>query len=354
MIKLPSRYKRTGGTESGGFGEVMFCEDTHLSRPVAIKFLQDKAQMRRLWDEMHALLMMRSKHVVQVYDIVDGGNGNVGIVEEYVDGKDLLESDFPCSSVECYLKTLWQIASGISDIHAAGIVHRDIKPKNMKIDREGILKIFDFGLARDDGPEAVTTGFVGTHGFAAPELYSGNDVAFSTPVDTYAFGALALFLVSRKLPKELLARPPLPPLPNPFSHQPFAIPAELSKLLERCLATVATDRPPMSTLRDEIARHLLLNKHQALAVYNGTTSHLNSVRRNVKLRLPSVGEVEVAYNGLRFLVTAATGEVAINNGSAQVGMSLPNSCVVSIGHSHRKSSSRAFITFDISNPEVVL
>ena len=205
MPKIPDRYEPDGEIKSGGFGNVVFCEDQHLSRRVAIKFIQDPSDYKRLLDEINALLQLRSKHVVQVYDIIEGQDGDIGIVEEFIDGDDLWNHSFPKASIENYLKTLWQISSGIADIHDSGIIHRDIKPNNMKLDDEGIIKIFDFGLAREEGLQAKTKGFLGTQGFAAPELYKTETVPFSKAVDVYAFGAAAYFLTGDDFPKELFA-----------------------------------------------------------------------------------------------------------------------------------------------------
>ena len=146
MPELPKRYKPIGHGACGGFSDVNYCTDTHLDRKVAIKFIQEESEKRRILDELQALLQIRSKHVVQVYDIIPGDAASLGIVEEFVEGEDLLTSDFSTQSLENYLKILWQVASGIADIHDKGIIHRDIKPNNMKLDGEGVVKIFDFGL----------------------------------------------------------------------------------------------------------------------------------------------------------------------------------------------------------------
>lgn len=351
---LPTRYCPTGSAAKGGFGDVLFCEDQHLQRKVAIKFLQDPAaDMRRLLDELRALLLMRSKHVVQVLDIIPSGSELIGIVEEFIDGEDLWNSKLPLSSLTQYLKTLWQIACGIADIHAAGVIHRDIKPNNMKFDPEGIIKIFDFGLARDEGPTAETKGFVGTPGFAAPELYSHSKVTFTREVDVYAFGASAVFLANgNKLPPELLSLP-AEPLPIGF-YSTLGIPSALATLLEQCLAKSPANRPPMSLISDEISRHLLRDTHQALAVFKGKTLRIDATRRTARLDLPNIGQVEINYDGLRFKVATVQGEVLINNSPATAGMELPGSCVVSLGNPIRRTNERAFITFDVSNPEVVL
>lgn len=77
----------------------------------------------------------------------------------------------PSESHSEKLKKLWQIACGLSDIHSAKIIHRDIKPNNIRVDENKIVKILDFGLARSSGTEAFTHSVIGTLGYMAPELW---------------------------------------------------------------------------------------------------------------------------------------------------------------------------------------
>lgn len=175
-----------------------------------------EAHKRRVLDEIAALLKLRSKHVVQVYDVLALPGEQLAIVQEFVEGTDLDVKRSPVTTAEALYRQLWQIASGISDIHAAGLIHRDIKPNNMKRDGEGVIKIFDFGLARSEGTDAKTSGFVGTQGFAAPELYRSSS-SFTQAVDTYAFGISALYFVAGTLPPELREMPPAPGAGSYFS-----------------------------------------------------------------------------------------------------------------------------------------
>jgi len=278
---------------------------------------------------------MRSKHVVQIYDLVGLESGNLGIVEEFIDGQDLLGSSYPQSSSENYLKTLWQIASGLADIHRAKIIHRDIKPNNMKLDGEGLIKIYDFGLARDEGPNAKTKGFKGTPGFAAPELYSYSTVAFSRAIDTYAFGACAIFFTGVPLPHCLMQFPPAAISPGYFSTLPLGVPTAIANLLESCLSTDPADRPEMEDVRDELARYLLKDKHQAIVIHNGTAQYLNSTTKSVQLELSGIGKIKIVYDGLHFRITAVSGEVYINNSAPQVDMVLP----VCVFHGHSATQS---------------
>lgn len=351
--KLPKRYTPLGDSDSGGFSTVHYCTDSHLERKVAIKFISGEAEQKLILKELSALLKIRSKHVVQVYDIVKEKDDTLGIVEEYVEGDLLWDSDYPAQSVDTYLKTLWQIASGIADMHHAGVIHRDIKPNNMKLDPEGIVKIFDFGLAKQHGVDAHTLGFKGTPGFAAPELFGDATIAITPAIDTYAFGATAIFLACKKLPAKIEKMPPPPITDDQFTGLPVEIPKELINLLNACLAYTPEERPSMACVRDELARHLLRGKHQALAVYQGKPYTLTTWNPSVELNAAGIGKVEIIYTGLKFIVYIAEGEVFINNSPAVRGEEIPGSCVVALGAPLR-GSSRAYITFDVSNPEVVL
>lgn len=352
---LPTRYLPDGNSGSGGFGDVVFCKDLHLDRTVAIKTIKNLSNLCRLKDEVTALTKMRSKHVVQVFDIVDGQGPDFGIVMEYIDGSDLFNLDFSSLNSEYLLKLLWQLASGISDIHALGIIHRDIKPNNMKLDSEGVLKIFDFGLARNSGADARTVGFKGTLGFAAPEQFTNNEVSFTSAIDVYAFGATALFLATQDLPVELKGYCPPQIVPdNAFDCDLLRGYPKLVGLFEQCLLHAPEKRPSMRLVRDEIAKYILFDKHQALAVINGQQHILNKDKRTVKLGVDSVGSFTLNYDGLSFYISNAAGEVYVNNIPISNNIEIPGSCVVGIGSSQRNYTERSFVTFDVSNPEVAI
>lgn len=338
---------------TGGMGSVMICQDTILERQVAIKFISSDAHRRRMDDEVAALLKLRSKHVVQIYDVLRPSEEEIGIVQEFIDGKDLFESYAPPSTLADYYKQLWQIASGLVDIHELGVIHRDIKPNNMKTDPEQVIKIFDFGLARDAGLSAQTKGFVGTRGFAAPELYE-RPFAFTSAVDTYAFGATALFLATGGLPHEMMAQPPNSGVANYFRVLPLVLAPEIAELLNASIAQEPGRRPTMSQIRDALARHILFDKHRALVVHQGQASVLSAANRSVKLAFGTIGSIEINYDGLSFLASDASGEVHINNQPVVPGSRLPGACVVALGAAHRRANERRYITFDISHPEIVL
>lgn len=356
MISLPPRYKPSGKKfDDGGMSDTIVCIDTHLEREVVVKTLKPGADAKRILDELSALEAIRSKHVVQIYDVIRDAKGNVvAIIEEYLPGKDLTEISIPKNSAE-FLQLAYPIAEGIADIHAHKRVHRDIKRQNMKFDAEECLKIFDFGLARETTVEASTMGELGTPGYMAPELFEatkGGTVVFDTAVDTYAFGATLLALALGSLPAAMKKSPPILPCPDAdFTALSLGIPALIATILNKCLEKNSKTRPKMAEVAELIGRHLLHNKHRALLVSSGKTHVLDVTNPKVHLSVQGHGALTITYDGFQFVASNVSGHVAINNITTTNGFVLPGSCVIVLGF---QGARRTFITVDVSHPEVAL
>ena len=332
------------------------CQDQHLDRAVLVKSLAPGTDKRRLLDEIQALQVIRSKHVVQIYDLIwNKASEIIGIVEEYLPGKDLTSVAQPSNELE-FLRLAYPIAEGIADIHAHGRVHRDIKPQNMKFDAENCLKIFDFGLARDS-TSCSTVGSIGTLGYMAPELFKPDSkglVNFTPAVDTFAFGATCLAVLLGKLPAAMLQSPPN--LPSPavcFSGNKIGLSNDVIGVLDGCLSVDPRARPAMSQVKETLGLHLLKDRHRALLVLRGKTYTLDKRNREVSLSVKDQGSIKLTYDGLGFRVSAVSGDVAINNLPASSISELPGSCVIVLGAA-TLGSRRTMITVDVAHPEVAL
>lgn len=350
------RYVPTKETAKGGIGKIVVYRDNDLDRKVVVKFLQAGGDHRRLLDELNALQRVRSKHVVEIYDVdhFEPG-GRMGIMEEYIDGRSLEDKLGTVKADQAFLRLMYQAACGVADIHAVGVVHRDIKPSNMLVDGEGILKIIDFNLSRDDG-DAQTVGFVGTHGYGAPELYSDGDVAFDKSIDVYALGVTAwALLVGDRLHPDLRSEPPRPDRwkadTGGFASQ--SLDGDLAELLDAAIVKPPRTRPSAAALRSRLSRHLLRNRHRALFIGAASPFELSAKQPRVRLSDPR-GEVVISYDGLDFRAIDVQREVWVNNIQLEPGARLPDCCVIALGGPTRKAVDRQFITMDVSHPEVVL
>ena len=349
-MKIADRYEPTGAISAGGMGEIIECFDLHLQRRVIIKRLQVGIQERRLIDEQKALARLRSKHVIQLYDIIeltDRRKPEKAIVIEFIDGENLEVNFFKPD--RAYLNVLWQIACGLKDIHEGGVIHRDIKPSNIRVDNEGIIKIIDFGLARSGG-DAKTRSIIGTPVFMAPELWSDRTVSFDQSIDVYAFGATALALLTKNPPKELAHQPPQAVSLTALKSSLHGLQTEIVALIHNCLRSDPNRRPTMAAVQARLARHLLENEHRALVVMDGKAHHLNRENRKITLNAGTVGSLTIEYDGFDFKISNASGAVSLNNTAARAGSIVPGCCVITFGGA---GQNRRFVTFDVSHPEVM-
>ena len=219
---------------------------------------------------------------------------------------------------------------------------------------ETLPKIFDFGLSRIAGKNDSTLGVgLGTYPFSAPELYQPDhtgETHFTNAVDIYSFGVTAWYISGVPLPQHLseVCR-----LYNPLSFNvlPQEIPKELAKILDRCVAYDPQERPKIEEIVELIGKYLLFGKHRALALVleNSKTFTLNKMGQTIRVGDGQSGLL-IKYDGLEFIVEGLLGIVLANNSVLNQGSIIPKSCVLTIV----KGISKKYVTFDISNPEVLL
>lgn len=355
-MKLPARYKQvTKSVLAGGFGSVVALEDTFLRRVVLLKTMQDSSHNVQLQNEINGLCRARSRHVVEIYDVLKDDKGQIlGVVIERLRGRDF--SDFhkeAAGDPSGYLKVLYQIATALKDLHAAGIIHRDLKLENFKASSAGIVKLFDFGISSPDGGYQTQEN-KGTIYYAGPELYIAG--ATITPeLDIYAFGVCAWKLAQEKLPSVLKEQPPQQTGKCPSISTALAgVHPEVVAAIDLCLDPDPKARPKAEKLSELLAQHLVRNRHRGLFVQGRTqVVELSSAQPAVSLKIGTLGELKVGYDGLLFKVTGVSGSVRINNSPVNVGDTLHDACLLSFGDKSL-GSGQAWVTFFSSHPEVVL
>ena len=209
--KLASgRYAVERVLGSGGMAIVYLARDVELERPVAVKLLADNLAADDAFRERfvrEAKLAARVAHpnIVSVFDTGEDENGRPYIVMEYVDGPTLADvlaerGKLPANEI---VGLALQACSGLEHAHAAGLVHRDVKPGNLLLRDDGILKIADFGIARAAETTRLTElgTVLGTASYLAPEQAAGAEV--TAVADIYSLGVV--------LYEALTGRPPYTP-----------------------------------------------------------------------------------------------------------------------------------------------
>lgn len=362
-MKLPPRYKALTKTVlAGGFGTVVPLEDTFLRRVVLLKVMQDAANNAQLQNELKGLCKARSRHVVEIYDVILNEKGDIaGVVIERLRGRDF--SAFhkeAASSPQGYLNILYQLACALRDLHAVGIVHRDLKLDNFKESTAGIVKLFDFGISSPGGGYKTKQN-KGTLIYAAPELYVPG-TTITPEMDIYALGVCAWALANPKFPMQLSEKPPQTSgrAPSISSVMPTAdkladgLHKEVIDILDACLDPQPKNRPSGDRISSVLARHLSRNKHRGLFVQGDQKVFELSVKQpSVTLKIGTLGRLKVTYDGLRFSIDEVEGSVSINNVPAEPGHMLHEACVLGFGDDSL-GSSRQWVTFFSSHPEVVL
>ncbi|MEL7060524.1 MAG: protein kinase [Acidobacteriota bacterium] len=228
----------------GGFGEVWRGFDPFIKRVVAIKTCTTtRDEIRdRFFQEAEIAGNLHHRNITTVYDF--GIQGDLPyLVQEFLSGEDLdrkIKRREPLPWPE-KLHVLLQVAHGLEHAHSRGVVHRDIKPGNLRVLDDGTVKIMDFGIAKLAAQESglTRTGTtVGTAGYLAPEQVRGGTI--STATDVFSFGAVAYELLgySRPFQGEQMSQVIYRILheePTPIDEIWPAIPNVMASLIERCL-----------------------------------------------------------------------------------------------------------------------
>ncbi len=258
------RYTLIALIDRGGMGSVYRARDERLDREVALKILRgagDADARSRVLREARAVAALEHPNVVAIYDVGEGLEEGATvptmfIAMELVRGESLRsligrESVALVDRIRC----LRDVADALGYAHERGIIHRDVKPENVMVRSDGVMKVLDFGIARRKSAEAAEAALptltekglvLGTPRYMAPEQMLGEEL--DGRADQFGWGVLAYELVTGLLPwsgsagslqavAEMLMNPHVP-----LRDRAPAVPAELASIIERAMNRVRRDR----------------------------------------------------------------------------------------------------------------
>lgn len=253
MAKLEKigKYEILGQIAAGGFGVVYKARDPFIKRLVAIKTCPaDNEDLRnRFFREAEIVGNLKHPNVTIVHDF--GVEGDFAyLVQEYLSGEDLLAKirDKRALELSEKLEILLQVAQGLGYAHGQGVIHRDVKPGNIRVLEDGRVKIMDFGIAKliTARTQLTQKGMtVGTVGYLSPEQVSDGEVTQRT--DIFGFGVLSYEFLTYRRPfrgrtlGELIPRI-VKEIPPAVSTLVVDAPAALDAMVARCLAKNPADR----------------------------------------------------------------------------------------------------------------
>lgn len=266
-----NRYEVIERVGDGGMATVYRGVDRVLKRDVAIKVMHPHLAARndaraRFNREAQAIARLHHGNIVDVYDFSVGTDEAAFLVTEFVHGETLTQfvADHGPFLPQAAALIGHAVAAALGHAHAVGIVHRDIKPDNLMISRDGQIKLMDFGIATAVDLEQMTASgaIVGSPAHMAPEQIEGGEVDHRC--DIFAFGTVLYHLVTRKLPFAasnphalfrliLEGRFDAPSKVNPIVDRTF------DAIIAQCLARNPADRyPSMVAVQSALAAYLKL------------------------------------------------------------------------------------------------
>jgi eukaryotic-like serine/threonine-protein kinase len=297
----------------GGMGMVFQAEDLHLKRPVALKVMlpklgADPAARERFLREARAAAAVRHDHVVTIYQA--GEAGDVAFLAmELLDGQtleDRLRGQTALPTREA-LRIGREIAEGLAAAHQRGLIHRDVKPANIWLEKSGRVKLLDFGLARPvEGDSQLTSAnaVLGTPAFMSPEQANADPIDARS--DLFSLGCVLYRLCTGRpafagtKPLRLL-RAIVHDNPMPPRQVKADVPAELSDLVMRLLAKDAAGRPESAgaaadTLRkiDTVAAASSRKRLPGWAIAGGLAAAILAIAAGIVIYWPTPQKNDLA------------------------------------------------------------
>jgi len=269
QARIPERYRLIEEVGQGGMAVVYRAQDETLKREVAIKILHqhlagEPDSKARLEREAQAVAKLRHENILEIFDYSGTGSASSFIVTEFIDGetlKQFLGKHQPRFAEVAALIAV-EVCRALGHAHGLGVIHRDVKPENVMIRKDGLIKLMDFGIAQvlDFQRMTVTGQLLGSPAYMAPEIIEGKPLDFRT--DVFSVGIMLYLLATGQLPfsgknpHEVLRRIAEGKFADPRTIAP-GVDQRLARIISRALARLPDDRyPDVAPMADDLMAYL--------------------------------------------------------------------------------------------------
>jgi len=291
------RYQIIEELGRGGMGRVYKVFDSEVKEKLALKLLNpdiasDADTVERFRSELRLARTISHRHICRMYDLGrDEETGTYYITMEYVPGEDLksLIHRIGALPVGKAVAIARQAVEGLAEAHRLGVVHRDLKPQNIMIDREGGARVMDFGIARSVKAKGITGArvMIGTPEYMSPEQVDGKEADARS--DMYSLGITLFEMLTGRLPFSgetalsvaVKQKSESPPNPRSLNAQ---ISDDLGRLILKCLEKAREKRFANA---DELLRELVRIEKTLPAMTASLPLHRLSTSKQITVRLPS-------------------------------------------------------------------
>ncbi len=324
QARIAERYRLIEEVGQGGMAVVYRAQDETLKREVAIKILHqhlagEPDSKARLEREAQAVAKLRHENILEIFDYSGSGSSSSFIVTEFIDGetlKQFLGKHQPRFSEIAALICV-EVCRALGHAHGLGVIHRDVKPENVMIRKDGLIKLMDFGIAQvlDFQRMTVTGQLLGSPAYMAPEIIEGKPLDFRT--DVFSVGIMLYLLATGELPfsgknpHEVLRR---------IAEGKFADPRtvgrgvdqRMARIICRALARLPDDRyPDVGPLADDLLAYL-------------ADAGLTDVRAELSAYFPDPSAYEQALSARMAGALSATAQAQLRAGKLARAMELWN------------------------------